>query len=57
MRFPFLLSGWESLHLYTHNGFLVPLAAVRIINNMSHLYKEKNTHNIYIKFLQQLKFV
>lgn len=39
MPFLLLLWGWESLHLYTQNGFLVPLAAVRILN-INHLYKE-----------------
>lgn len=36
------IKGWESQYLYTHNGFCVPLAAVKI--TFLHDYgKEKKT--------------
>lgn len=48
VAFLLLFEGYESLHLYTQNGFLVPLAAVRIIISISHLYMEIKYTKIHI---------
>lgn len=45
--------GWESLHLYTQNGFCVPLAAVRI--NFLTMIKKKNKKQIMLYIYKKQK--